>query len=177
MFIRVSSAPFVVRYFDSAEYGIATKSRLLEIIGFFCKRALQKRRYSAKETYHFKEPTNRSHPIPVIYLYRLFFEHFPKKEISGESGTYACEYAVIHVKICIHTQAFMCIHTRTFTHIYICVYVYTRIHTAHTRRLYPYAVAKWREVLPWWLVALGSAPNLRVNLHSRLCPFCDATCT
>jgi len=34
-----------------------------KIIGLFCKRALQKRRYSAKETYQFEEPTNRSHPI------------------------------------------------------------------------------------------------------------------
>ena len=38
-------------------------SRLLKIIGLSYKRALLKRRYSAKETYHFKEPTNRSHPI------------------------------------------------------------------------------------------------------------------
>jgi len=45
--------------------GVATISRLLKIIGLFCKRALQKRRYSAKETYNFKEPTNRSHPIQV----------------------------------------------------------------------------------------------------------------
>ena len=44
-------------------YGVATISRLLQIIGLFRKRALYKRRYSAKETYHFKEPTNRSHPI------------------------------------------------------------------------------------------------------------------
>jgi len=29
----------------------------------FCKRALQKRLYSAKETHNFKEPTNRSHLI------------------------------------------------------------------------------------------------------------------
>ena len=38
--------------------------RVLEIVGLFCKRALQKRLYSAKETYDFKEPTDRSHPIP-----------------------------------------------------------------------------------------------------------------
>ena len=42
-------------------YGVATTSRLLEMIGLFCKRALWKRLYSAKETYTFKEPTNRSH--------------------------------------------------------------------------------------------------------------------
>jgi len=44
-------------------YGVATISRLLKILGLFCKRALQKRLYSAKETCSFKEPTNRSHPI------------------------------------------------------------------------------------------------------------------
>jgi len=49
-------------------YGVATISRLLKIIGLFCKRALQKRGYSAHETYTFKEPTNRSHPIPVSCL-------------------------------------------------------------------------------------------------------------
>ena len=47
----------------SCTSGVATISRLLEIIGLFCKSALQKRRYSAKETCNFKEPTNRSHPI------------------------------------------------------------------------------------------------------------------
>ena len=45
------------------QYVVATISRLLKIIGLFCKRALQKRLYSAKETYNFKEPTNCSHPI------------------------------------------------------------------------------------------------------------------
>jgi len=38
-------------------------SRLLKNIGLFCKRALQKRLYSAKETYILKELTNHSHPI------------------------------------------------------------------------------------------------------------------
>jgi len=47
----------------SVHYGVATISRLLTIIGLFCKRALQKRLYPAKETYNFKEPTNRGHPI------------------------------------------------------------------------------------------------------------------
>jgi len=37
--------------------------RLLKITGLFCKRALQKRRYSAKETHDFEEPINRSHTM------------------------------------------------------------------------------------------------------------------
>ena len=44
-------------------YGVATISRLREIIGLFYKRALYKRRYFAKETYNLKEPSNRSHPM------------------------------------------------------------------------------------------------------------------
>ena len=47
----------------SCIYGVATISRLPKIIGLFCKRALEKRQHSAKETFDFKEPTNCSHPV------------------------------------------------------------------------------------------------------------------
>jgi len=36
-----------------------------QTIGLFCKRALSKRQYSAKETCNSKEPTHRSHSIVV----------------------------------------------------------------------------------------------------------------
>ena len=42
---------------------VATCSRLLQIVGLFWKRASQKRRYSANDTYNFKELTDCSHPI------------------------------------------------------------------------------------------------------------------
>jgi len=35
----------------------------------FVKEPYKKRRYSAKETYNLKEPTNRSHPIPIYRVY------------------------------------------------------------------------------------------------------------
>ena len=47
-------------------YGVATVSRIDEIIGLFCKRDLSNRQYSAKETYHFIDPTDRSHPIVTL---------------------------------------------------------------------------------------------------------------
>ena len=63
----------------STWYGVATISRLLQIIGLFCKRDLQKRLYSAKETYNLKDPTTRSHPIQFFVvsgasrnLYKLY---------------------------------------------------------------------------------------------------------
>ena len=60
-------------------YGVDTISRLLKIIGLFCERALWKRLYSAKETWTFKEPTNRSHPIAwsllVLYVYLCMYTY------------------------------------------------------------------------------------------------------
>jgi len=47
-------------------YRVATISRLLQMIGLFCKSALYKRLHSAKESYNPKEPTNRSHPIVLL---------------------------------------------------------------------------------------------------------------
>jgi len=48
------------------EYGVVTISTLRKIIGLFCKTALKKRRDSAQETYHSKEPTNRSHSMGEV---------------------------------------------------------------------------------------------------------------
>jgi len=56
-----------IRVYHQNRYGLATISRLLKITGLFCKRALWKRRYSAKETYNFKEPANRSHPVTALW--------------------------------------------------------------------------------------------------------------
>jgi len=53
---RTSSNVLPVKNFEST-YGMASISRLLKITGLFCKRALQKRLYPAKETYNFREPT------------------------------------------------------------------------------------------------------------------------
>ena len=55
--------------------------RLLQIIGLFCKRALPKRLYSEKETYNFKEPTNRSHPVDLATSFvRPLLQKSPIKE-------------------------------------------------------------------------------------------------
>jgi len=57
-------------FVDRLTYGVATTSRLLEMIGLFCKRALQKRPIFSKETCNFKEPTNRSRPIMLSHIAR-----------------------------------------------------------------------------------------------------------
>jgi len=44
---------------------VATISRLLKIVGLFCRIQSLLQGSFAKETYNFKEPTSRSHPIPM----------------------------------------------------------------------------------------------------------------
>ena len=49
--------------FGQVSYGVATISRLLKNIGLFCRISSLLQGSFAKETYNFKEPTHRSHPI------------------------------------------------------------------------------------------------------------------
>jgi len=44
-------------------YGVAEISRLLQILGLFCRILSLTQGSFAKETYNFEEPTNRDHPI------------------------------------------------------------------------------------------------------------------
>ena len=56
-------------------YGVATISTLLKITGLFCRISSLLQGSFAKETYHFKEPTTRSHPIPNIVTAAPLFQN------------------------------------------------------------------------------------------------------
>ena len=56
-------------------YGVALVSRINKIIGLFCKRALEKRRYSAKETYNLIESKRHSHSLVYIFIYRYTYTY------------------------------------------------------------------------------------------------------
>jgi len=55
-----------------SHYGVATMSRLLQIIGLFCRIWSLLQGSFAKETYTFKEPPKRSHPIQYLYCYLMY---------------------------------------------------------------------------------------------------------
>ena len=80
-------------------YGAATSSMLLKIIGLFCKRALQKKLYSAKETYNSKEPTNRSHiySYPHLHLFHIYVYMF-----------YSLTYCILSLIYCILIYSLDC---------------------------------------------------------------------
>ena len=55
------------------DYGVASISRLLKIICLFCRISSLLLGSFAKETYNFKEPTSRSHPIPITHTHTRIF--------------------------------------------------------------------------------------------------------
>jgi len=103
----------------TSSYGVPTISRLLKIIGRFCKRALKKRLYSAKETYSFNEPTNHSHPIHTHI-------HHPSSDTHTHSSSFThTNYTdirhPIHTHIILHTH----IHNpSSYTHTSIIVHTH-----------------------------------------------------
>jgi len=64
--VHVQQAPLVTLH----DYGVATSSRLLKIIGFFCRISSLVQVSFTKKTCNCKEPTSRSHPITRIQVRR-----------------------------------------------------------------------------------------------------------
>ena len=67
---------------NETRYGVASIDRMLKNIGLFCKRDLQKRPIFCKETYIFKHPMNRSHPIVGITRARIMNTGWDHRAIS-----------------------------------------------------------------------------------------------
>jgi len=113
IYIAILVYVFIVIY----TYGMATISRLLKITGLFCKRALYKRRYSAQETYNFKESTNRSHPIATL-VYTYIYSYVCVSIHDINKCMYARAYIYMYIYIYMHIHLYMC------THIYTCICMY-----------------------------------------------------
>ena len=119
-----------VQFFrTSASYGVATTSRFLKIIGLFCKKILQKRRYSAKMTYNFGEPTNCSHPIPPSHLCAIPSDKpiacllvYMKK---NQGFIHICKFKGLYIYVQKQLPVFLHIYRCFCTYMCMNMYVYT----------------------------------------------------
>ena len=95
-----------------------TISRLLKIIGLFCRISSLLQGSFATETYNFKEPTNRSHPIRTyVYICIVF------KGYVDASGLNVCQVVCIYIYLYV-----------------ISMHLYMHIYKGHASGLYVYKV-------------------------------------
>jgi len=106
-------------------YGVASASRIDKIIGLFCKGTLQKKEYSAQETYNLIDPTNQSHRIPLHASGSILWAQLT---VTNCGKIVLCLYTYIHTHIymyvptsCKSTVYNTYIHTQ---HICILIYIY-----------------------------------------------------
>jgi len=101
-------------------YGLASVRRIDKSIGLFCKRALYKRRYSAKETYNLIDPSERNEMYEVLG--------------RGCRCCFAWDTTRWYALVCYMTRwcaipvrqfSFICIYMYIYIYvdIYICIYV------------------------------------------------------
>jgi len=132
MFEYMYVCMYVYMYSDTRstwDYGVATISRLLKIIGLFCKRALWKRLYSAKETYHFEQWKACAMKVMCTHIYILPY-------------ILICMYVFMYV--CMYTCMYIMIHVTSKTqtdydrrvHIYIHIHTYIWIYVCQHRCMY-----------------------------------------
>ena len=81
-------------------YGVATTSRLLKTVGLFCRISSLLQGSFAKETYNFKEPTNRSHPICIISVECMY------SNVCTEFYVYNYVSSVWHACTAFHEDCF-----------------------------------------------------------------------
>jgi len=111
-------------------YGVATISRMLKNIGLFCKRALQKRPVFCKETYIFKHPTHRSHPIGQNL--RIHGSRQMNKCQPTCCSVLQCVAVCCSVLQCVAVcrSVLQCVtHTHTHTDQQYYIYIYLQSHT------------------------------------------------
>jgi len=117
--------PTKQRHLSLSNYGVATISRLLKIIGLFCRIQSLLYDFFASETYNFKEPTNRSHSISYISFYILSY-HF--------LSLYPTKRTLYSMKRALHPTKQQCISRLNY---HISLYIYYDITFYISIQLYP----------------------------------------
>ena len=109
-------------------YRVATIRRLLQITGLFCRISSVLQGSFAKETYHFKEPTN----LATAQNIEVFSFYFHKGDKGG------CTYIFIYVHVYMHTEreTKRAIYAYIYIYIHVCVYIHIFVHKFTYRYVY-----------------------------------------
>jgi len=103
-----------------------------QMISLFCRISFLLQGSFAKESYDFKDPTNRSHPIQCnmpcrgsvmkcIYVYICIYIHL-----------YVCTYMIVHQRIYMYIYIYNYTYIHTYIHTHLHKYLNTNIHILNT---------------------------------------------
>ena len=126
---------------------MATISRLLKIIGLFCRISSPLQGSVAKEIHNFKEPTNRSHPIDMSHGNDMWYS-WDRIEMTCDTREICCSalQQKLHV-ISFLMYRYTCVETCVYRHMYhdICLDVlYVCIDLSHGRYVSMYEI--WNDI-------------------------------
>jgi len=159
---------------------------LLKIIGLFCKRALWKRRYSAKETYnfntykhthdHLSDLLHNTIQIYVwidiyIYIHIYIYLHI---FIHNHVYTYIYAYTSIYRQILIYIHTYIYIHIHSYLYMYMYMYIYRQIliniHTYIYIQIYSYLYINVFIRIIIYPISFTTPPhNAARTHHSQVC--------
>jgi len=161
-------------------YGVTTMSRLLKIIGLFCRISSLLQGSFAKETCNFKEPTNRSHPITqhkissyvvlcqfvfcIAYMHAYMHEYkcIPKKK-KVHTNKYEYKHACMHSYICTYSYTYWQTCIPIYIHAYIHIYMYVHMCTyMHTHTYYTCICVGFCKLCVWECVRVCVCECVRV---------------
>ena len=98
-------------------YAVATISRLLKVIGLFCKRALLKRLYSAKRPIILRSLLIVA--TPYVYTGTYWYVYMHARLCLCRC---VCVYVYMNINVC--TCMCECIHVHIWIYIYAYIYIY-----------------------------------------------------
>jgi len=130
--LKAKKTKIDVSTYTYVTYGVATISRLLKILGLFCRISSLLQDSFAKETYNFKAPTHRSHPIRELYSLSLSLTtRLHTTYIVSVRDVWIGECVVKRIVI---THTSLSIHTTYIRH--VCIrHIYVYLYTRHSMRI------------------------------------------
>jgi len=165
-------------------YGVATISRLLEIIGLFCRISSLLHGSFAKETYHFKEPTNRSHPIFGSVCSRCGCVHIMKRYVCVQKHMYSCVHTCLFTcQVLYSGRVCSCCACEHITEIYTCFHAET--HVCMCTHIHVYIVifgfvasvfGQWKHTRQWWKLIYVHMSTALIWRSLRVWTYVAAVC-
>jgi len=117
---------------------VATISRLLEIVGLFCRILSLLQGSFANETYNFMEPTNRSHLIHGLRRHLWCVTRYKHVTNVDTRMCVPSQRTEQSVDVHMYLYVYVCIYIYRYLYIYVQIHIRSNIHIPYVYIIYAY---------------------------------------